>query len=287
MVRLDGVHDLGSLAEAAGQVGADDGVAALHLVVDRLAQVVQQAGALRRDGVQTQLGGHDAGEVGHLQRVVQHVLAVRGAVAQAAQRAHELGVQVVDAGVERGLLARFLDALVHERLGLAEHLLDARRMDAAVGHEVLHRHAADLATDRVEARDGHALRGVVDDEVRAGQLLERADVAALAADDTSLEVVGGDMDGGHGGFGRVVGRHALDGEAEDGASLLVGLRLRARLGIADDGRGLVRHLVLEGVEQLRLRLVRRHAGHALEAVVHLPRGLFEIAFAALELALHG
>ena len=64
-------------------------------------------------------------------------------------------------------------------------------------------------------------------------------------------------------------------------------RLIARLGIADDGRGLVRHLVLEGVEQLRLRLVRRHAGHALEAVVHLPRGLFEIAFAALELALHG
>ena len=49
----------------------------------------------------------------------------------------------------------------------------------------------------------------------------------------------------------------------------------------------VRHLVLEGVEQLRLRLVRRHAGHALEAVVHLPRGLFEIAFATLELALHG
>ena len=95
------------------------------------------------------------------------------------------------------------------------------------------------------------------------------------------------MDGGHGGFGRVVGRHALDGEAEDGAGLLVGLRLRARLGIADDGRGLVRHLVLEGVEQLRLRLVRRHAGHALEAVVHLPRGLFEIAFATLELALHG
>ncbi len=71
------------------------------------------------------------------------------------------------------------------------------------------------------------------------------------------------------------------------AGLLVGLRLRARLGIADDGRRLVRHLVLEGVEQLRLRLVRRHAGRALEAVGHLPRGLFEIAFAALELALHG
>ena len=41
------------------------------------------------------------------------------------------------------------------------------------------------------------------------------------------------MDGGHGGFGRVGGRHALDGEAEDGAGLLVGLRLRARLGIAE------------------------------------------------------
>ena len=189
VVRLDGMDDVLLLAETARQVGADDGMAALDLVVDGLAQVVQEPRALGRDGVEPELRGHDAREVGHLERVVQHVLAVGGAVAQAAERAHELGMQVVDARVEGGLLARLLHALVHERLGLAEHLLDARRMDAPVGHEVLHGHAADLAANRVEARDGHALRGVVDDEVRAGELLKRADVAALAPDDAALEVV--------------------------------------------------------------------------------------------------
>ena len=38
------------------------------------------------------------------------------------------------------------------------------------------------------------MRGVVDDEVHTGQMLERADVASLAADDATLHVVGGELD---------------------------------------------------------------------------------------------
>ena len=63
-------------------------MAALDLVVDRLAQVVQEPRTLGGNGIQAQLRRHDARKVGHLERVVQHVLAVRGAVAQTAQRAH-------------------------------------------------------------------------------------------------------------------------------------------------------------------------------------------------------
>ena len=122
-------------------------------------------------------------------------------------------MQVVDARVEGGLLARLLDALVDEGLGLLEHLLDARGVDAAVGDEVLHRDAADLAAHGIEAGDRDALGGVVDDQVGAGQLLEGADVAALAADDAALEVVGGDVDRRDGALGGVVGGDALDREA--------------------------------------------------------------------------
>ena len=95
------------------------------------------------------------------------------------------------------------------------------------------------------------------------------------------------MDGAHRVLGGVVGRDALDGQAQDGAGLLVGLGLRAGLGVADDGSGLVHDLVLEGVEQLGLRLLRRHAGHALQAAVDLPGGLLEVALATVELALLG
>ena len=49
---------------------------------------------------------------------------------------------------------------------------------------------ADLAADRVEAAEQHRLGGVVDDQVDPGDLLEGADVAALAADDPALHVVG-------------------------------------------------------------------------------------------------
>ena len=52
----------------------------------------------------------------------------------------------------------------------------------------------DLAADAVERREDDRVRRVVDDEVDAGQMLERADVAALAADDPALHVVGGELD---------------------------------------------------------------------------------------------
>ena len=49
----------------------------------------------------------------------------------------------------------------------------------------------------------------------------------------------------------------------------------------------MRDLVLERVEQLRLGFVRRHAGRALEAIADFLGSVFEIAFATLELTLHG
>ncbi len=246
-------------------------------MVDRLAQIVQKAGALDRDGIETELGGHHRGEVGHLERVVQHVLPEGGAVAQTTEGVDQLGMQIMDAGVEGGLFARLLNALVHQLHSLAVHLLDACRVNTPVSDEVLHRDAPDFAAHRVEAGDGDAFRGVVDNEVRARELLEGADVAALAPDDAALEVVGGNMDGGDGGLGRMIGGHALDGEAQDLAGLLVGLRLRARLGIADNDGGLAGHVVADGLQKLGLGLFRTHARGPLEGLVDFYLSLLAMA----------
>jgi hypothetical protein len=56
-------------------------------------------------------------------------------------------------------------------------------VDAPVLQQLLERHAGDLAADAVEAGEDHRVGRVVDDEVDPGEVLERADVAALAADD--------------------------------------------------------------------------------------------------------
>ena len=73
-------------------------------------------------------------------------------------------------------------------------LLDPRRVDAAVLDQLRQRQPRDLAADAVERGEHDRLRRVVDDEVDAGEVLERADVAALAADDPALHVVGGELD---------------------------------------------------------------------------------------------
>ena len=195
VMRLDGVDDGGLLAEAAGEVGADDGMTAVDFAVDGLPDVVQQAGAFGGDGIESQLGGDDAGEIGDFERMVQHILAVARAIEQAAERVDELGMEIVHAGVEDGLLPRLVDLLVDELLGLLIHLLDTRGMDAPIGDEVLHGDTADFAADRVVAADGDAFGRVVDNEVGAGELFEGADVAPLAADDAALELVGGNGDG--------------------------------------------------------------------------------------------
>ena len=134
VVRLDGVHDaLATRGTCVPSCGRDLAVRAVDLVVDRLADVVQQAGALGDLDVGAELGGHDAGEVGDLDGVVQDVLAVARAELEAAEDLDELGRHAVDVGVEAGLLAGLFDRGLDLGLGLVVHLLDARRVDAPVG----------------------------------------------------------------------------------------------------------------------------------------------------------
>ena len=57
---------------------------ALDLVVDGLADVVQQACALGQLDVRAQLRRHDARQMADLDGMAQHVLAIAGAIAHAA-----------------------------------------------------------------------------------------------------------------------------------------------------------------------------------------------------------
>ena len=125
---------------------------------------MQKTRALGRGGVDAQLACHDAAEGRDLDAVLEDVLAEGCAVTQGTQHLDDLGVKVMDARVERGLLARLPHALVHERLRLFVHLLDARGVDAAVGYEVLERDAGGLSTHGVEAGEDDRLGGVIDDE---------------------------------------------------------------------------------------------------------------------------
>ena len=75
---------------ALGDLGADRGVRALGLVVDRLADVVEEAARLRRLDVGAELGRDDGREAARLDNVVQDVLAVAGAELEPPEQAQDL-----------------------------------------------------------------------------------------------------------------------------------------------------------------------------------------------------
>ena len=87
---------------ALGDRRADGGVRALDLVVDRLADVVEQAAHLGDLDVGADLGGDDRGQAAGLDDVVEHVLAVAGPELEPAEQLDDLGGQARDAGLVGG-----------------------------------------------------------------------------------------------------------------------------------------------------------------------------------------
>ena len=139
--------------------------------------------------VDAELGGHHAGQVRGLHQVLEHVLAVRRAVAQPAEQGHQLRVHVGDADLDQRVLAGPDAQPLHLRLALlvlssirCGWMRPSRTSFSSVSR-------ADLPAHRVEAGEQDRLGGVVDDQVDAGDRLEGADVAALAADDAALHLV--------------------------------------------------------------------------------------------------
>ena len=205
--------------------------------------------------------------------MVEHILAVTGAVLHAAEQLDKLGMQAVDVRLENGALALGLDGGVDLLLGLGDHFLDAGGMDAAVLNELFERDARDFAPHGIEARERDGLGRVVDDEVAAGERLDGADVAALAADDAALHLVVRQRHDRHGHFARMVGGAALDGGGDDLAGAAVGLVLVLGLDLLDHERLLMHDVVLQAVDEEGLGLLDRIAGDLLEQL-HL--GLLEL-----------
>ena len=147
--------------------------------------------------------------------MLQQVLPVAEPEVEPAQELQLLGMQPVDAGLERRPLAGLADPSIDVPLRFLHHLLDPRRVDPAVGQELLQRHLRDFAANRIERGDRDRLRGVVDDQIDPGEALEGPDVAAFPADDPPLHLIVGQGDHRHGHFRRMIGGTPLDGQGDD------------------------------------------------------------------------
>src|SRR6056297_413485 len=281
----DGVDDLVRLAEAASEPGSDLGVRALHLAIDRLADVVHQARAPRHRLVEAQLRRDDARQVRHLDGVLEDVLAVAGAEVHPAEELQQPRLDPDHVRLERGFLAALADVGLHVLLGLVHDLLDPRGVDPSVLDQLVQRQPGDLAPQRVEAGQQHRLGGVVDDQVDAGQRLERTDVAALSADDAPLHRVARDRHDRHRDRGRHLAGAALDRLREDALAAALGVRVGALQGGADPNGLLALELALEPVQDDPLGLLAIEPGDLVQATLDLRLAVGQGVVAAAKLVL--
>ena len=102
-----------------------------------------------------------------------------------------------------------------------------------------------------------------------GEVLERADVATLPADDPPLHVVGGELDDADRRLGRVARGDALQGVGDERPRAALGVGAGLLLELPHGARELVPDQVLGALEELLARLAERQPADALELAEHL------------------
>ena len=264
MMRRDRVYDLRRFAILARDLAADQRMRSFDLMRQRLADIVQQRSAARLLFVESQLGRHRAADERSFDRMHQHILRVAVAELEHPEQLDQLRMDSVHADFDdralTGLANRFLDLL----LGLAHDFLDTARMNAAVRDELLECDARNLAANRVMTGNYDRLRSIVDDYIDAGGCLDRADIAAFAANDSALHLVVGEREHRDSTLGDELARQPLDRNRND--PLAAAVSLFARLFLDDSnmlggvGARLADHLVHQGA----LGFLARQAGDGFE-----------------------
>ena len=239
----------------------------LDLVADCLADIMQESAALGKHDITFEFCRHESRKMRHLDGVREHILPVTRTVAHAPEETHKLGMNAVDARLERRLLPRLLDALIDFASRLLNHLLDARGMNASVLNQLFERNACNLAAHGVKARKDDRLRCIVDDEVDARQCFEGADVAPLTPNDAPFHLIVRQCHNGYRRLCHMIGSTTLDCNAQDLTRCLVRLILRLLDVLLDLACFLVFQLLLSLCHEDGTRLLRRQTGDALKLLL--------------------
>ena len=234
--RLD---DSRGLPEPFGIIGADAGMGSLHLVIDRLPDIVKESGPLCLLDVHLQFGRHHSREMGHINGMLKDILGIARPKLQAAQQHDQLGMQIVDSDIEGDPLSGFLDDRIHLRPHLLDDLFDPTRMDAAVGDQSLQGKARHFPAHRIEAGKHDRLRRVIDNQVYSCRRLDRPNVSSLPADDSSLHLIIRKVDHRDRVFGHIITCVALDRIRDDLTRLIVGRPPGILLDFSDGQGGIL------------------------------------------------
>ena len=103
----------------------------------------------------------------------------------------------MDASIKGCLRSSFFNLLINVLFGFMEHLFNTCRVNTSVTNKILHSNAGDFTTNGIMSRNRYAFRSVVDDEVSARNLLKGTDIATLASNNATLQIVRRNMNCGY------------------------------------------------------------------------------------------
>ena len=258
------MNHIGGFLVLPGNLCTDGHMAALDLMVNGFTDIVEQTGPLCGGYVHTQLGGNQTGNMADLNGVVQHVLAVAGTVLHTAQQLDDFGVQTVNVRFKSCPLAFCLNGGIDFLLCFGNHFFDVRRVDTSIGNQFFQCNAGHFPTHRVKAGDCNGLRRIVDNQIAAGQIFERPDIPALAADDAAFHFVVCQRHDGNRNFTGMVRSTALDRGGDDLARNGVGLVLSTVFNFLDLHGHFVGHFGFHLRNQHILGLFHSVTGNALQ-----------------------
>ena len=175
-------------------------------------------------------------------------------------------------GLDQGVLADLLDPVLDVPLGLGDDLLDLRRMDPTIRHELLEALGRDRLPDPIEAGHADHAGGVIDHDISAGRLLDRSNVSTLPADDAAFEVIGGDFHGTDGRVADVLGGISLDRQQGDFAALFSGPLFSLFDDFLLDLGGFMLGFDANLREKFLLGLIAGHFSNARKSILELLRG---------------
>ena len=103
-----------------------------NLMINGLANIMQQSHSASHFCIEPQLRSHDPGKKADLYRVLQYVLCVASSELQLAQGFNQLIVNTMNAQIKGCLLAGFFNGDVNFLTDFFNHILNAGRVNSAV-----------------------------------------------------------------------------------------------------------------------------------------------------------
>ena len=159
------------------------------LEINCFSDIMQKTCTLCQLLIQSQFSGHDAGKSRYFRRMLQNILPIAIAITQTAKQLCQLTRHPIDTELENRFITNLHDGFIQLAGHFFNNLFNSARLNTPIFHQDFQCLAGNFTTNRIEARHRNHIRGIINDQINAGCLLNRLDISSFTADNSPLHVL--------------------------------------------------------------------------------------------------